>query len=129
MLSRFNTSTCQLPVSIADFALERKHLSANYGLGSDISSDQELPNYIPEVPKEYYDQYHLIFSHFNLDRKIARIGLNGRQKRSAGLTNDYRGSRQADDSWDSPEISRKKDHLQQIRTGSSKIPRSQHLLN
>jgi len=48
---------------------------------SDIKFNPELPNYIPEVPKEYYDQYHLIFSHFNLDKKIVRIGQNERQKR------------------------------------------------
>jgi len=96
---------------------------------SDISSDRELPHYIPDIPKEYYDQYHLIFSHFNLDRKIARIGQNERQRRSTRLTSDYRGSRQANEAWNSPEISRKTDHLQRISPISSKILRSQHLLN
>ena|SRR3989344_5475698 len=96
---------------------------------SDISSDRELPHYIPDIPREYYDQYHLIFSHFNLDKKIARIGMNERQRRSARLTNDHRGFRQAIDSWNSPEISRKTDHIQRITPIGSQIPRSQHLLN
>ena len=96
---------------------------------SDTTFDQELPNYIPEVPKEYYDQYHLVFSHFNLDKKIARIGMNERQRRATGLTNDYRGSRQAGDSWDSLEVSRKTNHIQRITPIGSKISRGQHLLN
>ena len=111
------------------FAKSEPVINSSFWNLSDTKFDQELPNYIPDIPKEYYEQYHLIFSHFDLDKKIVRIGRNERQKRSARLTNDYRGFRQANEAWNSTEISRKTGHIQRITPVGSKISRSQHLLN
>lgn len=89
----------------------------------------ELPNF-PEtdVPPEYFDKFHLIFSHFNLDRKIVRIGQNERQRRNA---NSIRGNGANDYSWHDlrgVRVSRKTNNYQHT-TISGKIPRSQNLLN
>lgn len=48
---------------------------------SETKYDQELPNDFI-IPSEYYDKYRLIFSHYHLDKKIGRIGMNESQKNS-----------------------------------------------
>lgn len=49
---------------------------------SDTNSHHELPNdYI--IPTEYHDRYRLIFSHYNLDAKLVRIGKNGKQRQKS----------------------------------------------
>lgn len=100
---------------------------------SDTVSERELPNdYI--IPSEYYDRYRLVFSHFHIDRKIGRIGLNGRQRLTkARRTADTRqGDGVSDDtrySFRGVRVSREADNLQQFLTASSEIPRSNNTLN
>jgi hypothetical protein len=92
-------------------------------------SHQELTDHI--VPKEYYDRYPLVFSHYHLDRIIVRIGMNEKQRNSTkhrGLANSTRSFGQIDDSWDSFAIPRGTDYLQQ-QILTSKVPTSSSLLN
>ena len=92
-------------------------------------SHQELTDHI--VPKEYYDRYPLIFSHYHLDRIIVRIGMNEKQRKATkyrGLTNSTRSFGQIDDSWNCLVIPRGADYLQQ-QVLTSKIPTSSNQLN
>lgn len=93
--------------------------------------DQELPNnYI--IPSEYYDRYRLIFSHYQIDRKIGRIGLNEKQRRKAktrGDSDSCRSFGSARETWNSVRIFRETDNLQQLEAISRQIVGSQHLLN
>ncbi|HJZ05864.1 MAG TPA: hypothetical protein VJ327_08485 [Patescibacteria group bacterium] len=96
-------------------------------------SHQELPSigngYI--VPKEYYDKYPLVFSHYHLDRIIGRIGMNEKQRKAITnrrITDSARAVRQLSDSWYSSDVSREGDYLQQ-QIITSKIPSSPNLLN
>lgn len=96
---------------------------------SDTIPNQELPNdYI--IPTEYYDRYRLVFSHFHLDRKIGRIGLNARQKRSRRTASDSsRNPAKVSQIWDSVRVSREADSIREFATVSSQEVRSQNLLN
>ena len=94
-------------------------------------SHQELNDHI--VPKEYYDRYPLIFSHYHLDRIIVRIGKNEKQKKAITGTSrrsadSERAYKQMDDSWYSSGIYRGTDCIQQ-QTIASKVPASHSTLN
>lgn len=39
----------------------------------------ELPNK-GIIPQEYYDKYPVIFRHYHMDKKLVRIGMNGKQR-------------------------------------------------
>lgn len=101
----------------------------NFLIVSFTDSHQELTDHI--VPKEYYDRYPLVFSHYHLDRIIVRIGMNEKQKKAItnrGFTNSQRTYRQVDDSWYSSGIYRGADYIQQ-QAIPNKISTSQNLLN
>lgn len=52
-------------------------------------SDYELTSdYI--IPAEYYDTHRLVFSHYQIDKKIVKIRKNGKQKNKK-FTNSGRG--------------------------------------
>src|SRR3989338_3260024 len=88
---------------------------------SDTKFDQELPNYIPDIPQEFFGQYHLIFSHFNLDKKIVRIGQNERQRRAGNNPNSYGSNRETNDTPDSLGLFRETNRNQKFPTINSKI--------
>lgn len=93
------------------------------------NSHHELTDHI--VPKEYYDRYPLVFSHYHLDRIIVRIGMNEKQRKAInhrGLTNSARSFGQNDDSWDSLALPRGTDYLQQ-QVLTSKVTTSSNLFN
>lgn len=100
---------------------------------SDTDSYRELPNdYI--IPAEYYDRYRLVFSHFHIDRKIGRIGLNEKQRRTAAkrASNSQRNDEVSYDtrySFRGVKLSSEADRLQQLLTTSSKDPRSYNQIN
>lgn len=96
---------------------------------SDTIPNQELPNdYI--IQTEYYDRYRLVFSHFHLDRKIGRIGLNEKQKRSRiTASNNSRSTTKVNQIWDSVRVSRETDYIREFATASSQEVRSQNLLH
>lgn len=82
------------------------------------NSHQELPSidngYI--VPKDYYDKYPLVFSHYHLDRIIVRIGMNEKQRKAINhgrVTDSARAVRQVSDSWYSSDLHREGDQIQQ----------------
>ena len=91
-----------------------------------MRSDQELP--INYIPKEYYDKYRLIFSHYNLDRKFARIGGNAKKKHKKKHTNGCRGFRQPyEKTNDSIGISGEERGIQKSYISSKIIKRSNFL--
>lgn len=95
----------------------------------DTKYHHELPSdYI--IPAEYYDRYHLVFSHYDLDKKLGRIGLNENQRRKSGtITNSRRSDREMAYSWHIVEVSGKEDYLRQIPIIGSKVTQGEHLLN
>lgn len=98
-----------------------------------VDSHQELPNdYI--IPSEYYDRYRLVFSHFDLDRILVRIGMNENQKRSKtnkGIRNPQvvRSTRKGDGYWSSIHLSREGHSLSQLEAVTSEVPQSQYNIN
>lgn len=62
--------------------------TTNYNAKKNVSetdSHQELPkDYI--IPRKYYDNYRLVFSHYKIDRKIARIGRHGKYERKGQIS-------------------------------------------
>jgi len=93
------------------------------------NSHHELSDHI--VPKEYYDRYPLVFSHYHLDRIIVRIGMNEKQRRSINyrkLADSARSFGQNNDSWDSIALPRGTNYLQQ-QVLTSKVATSSNLLN
>src|SRR3990167_6646906 len=100
---------------------------------SDTNSYQEHPGvgdgYI--IPTTYYDKYPLVFSHYHLDRVIARIGMNEKQRKAIinrGSADSTSGVRQATNAWYSPVLPRDRDRVRQSII-TSKIPASQNMLN
>lgn len=92
-------------------------------------SRQELTDYI--VPKEYYDRYPLVFSHYHLDRIIVRIGMNEKQKKAITtrkFADSKRAYRQVDDSWYSSGVHRGTNYIQQ-QAITSKVSTSHSPLN
>jgi hypothetical protein len=104
-------------------------------LQSETNFHQELPgkdDYI--IPAEYYDRYRLVFSHYHLDRKLVRIGSNGRQRKATEgrLTDSSRSGQEMDDprySIGEVSVSRETDYLQKFQTLASKISQGQRPLN
>lgn len=80
---------------------------------SAVIPHQELPDYI--IPTDYYDRYRLVFSHYHLDSKIARIGKNEKQKRSnQKIAFDNRLDTEVLNSWNSfrpIRVSREADYI------------------
>lgn len=98
-------------------------------LWSFTNSHQELTDHI--VPKEYYDRYPLVFSHYHLDRIIVRIGMNEKQRKAITdrrFTDSQRSLGQITDTWICSDLPRREDYFQQ-QIITSKIPASQNLLN
>lgn len=100
---------------------------------SEIDFHQELPNdYI--IPIEYYERYRLIFSHYNLDQKLVRIGMNENQKRSKtsqGIRNttDSRSIRKGDGYWNSIHLSREGNSIPELKAIPSEVSQSQYSVN
>lgn len=96
---------------------------------SEIKSDQELPNDFI-IRSEYYDRYRLVFSYYHLDRKLVRIGRNGKQKeKGRTITRRDRGFEELNDSWNGMEIFSEGNSIQEFPTVSSKISQGQHIVN
>lgn len=93
---------------------------------SGVYSDQELPTIIPE---DFYDKYRIVFSEYNLDKKIARIGLNEKQRRAQGVANDCRGIIALPDAGNRDGISGERYSLRQFGAVSGKIPQGQNFVN
>jgi len=91
--------------------------------------DQELTtDYI--IPAEYYDTHRLVFSHYQIDRKIVRIGRNGKQKNKDNkFTSRNRCFRPISQARDCVDVPRKGNRLPQLPTSSCQNAVSQHLLN
>lgn len=96
---------------------------------SDIIPHQELPSdYI--IPPEYYDRFRLVFTHFHIDRKIGRIGMNGRQKAkiNRSITLNSRSTQELSKTWSNVRVSRETSYHQYATLNSEEIG-SQYLLN
>lgn len=91
-------------------------------------SDSELPVSDHILP-EYYDKYRLVFSHYQLDRKIGRIGVNEYQKRFTRFTTSNRRADEPYDAWNNFDVSRKAAHIQRIDTTGRENSRSYRKLN
>ena len=97
---------------------------------SEIDYHQELPNdYI--IPSEYYEKYRLVFSHYNLDRKLVRIGMNENQKRSKtskGIRNTTinRSIRKGDGYWNSIHLSREENSIPELKAIPSEVSQGQY---
>jgi hypothetical protein len=119
-----------------------------------LSSHLELkPDYIP---KEYYDTYRLVFTHYHIDKIIVRIGRSGHLQHQAnggesykgiqgfeyfkqtqtenlskqrGLANGNRCIRPTNEVWDSPSLPRGGNRLHSLPPMPNKDTSSQHLLN
>lgn len=99
-----------------------------------IDSHQELRNdYI--IPSEYYDKYRLVFSHYDLDRKLVRIGMNENQKKrsqtSRGIrnTHTYRSVTVGDEYWNNIQLSREGHNLSQLEAITSEVSQSEYIIN
>jgi len=100
---------------------------------SESSSHQEIPDDFI-IPSEYYERYRLVFSHYHLDRKLVRIGLNENQKRSKaseGIRTAYgnRGFGKRSSVWSSVTVSREGYNLSRRQTLPSEVPKSQYNIN
>jgi hypothetical protein len=121
---------------------------------SDLTSQQELKaNYIP---KEYYDTYRLVFTHYHIDKIIVRIGRSGHNQYKTNEREPYKGIqgfeyfkqiqtgnfakqrglaksngcfRPTSEVWDSTNLPRGRDRLHSLPPMSNKDTSSQHLLN
>ncbi len=96
---------------------------------SDLSSHLELtPDYIP---KEYYDTYRLVFTHYHIDKIIVRIGHNAKQAEKFTPTFGSDGKTNVTwNSFGSFELSSPADYFQKtLSKDGSKRACGQHLLN
>lgn len=100
---------------------------------SESSSHQELPDDFI-IPSEYYEKHRLVFSHYHLDRKLVRIGLNENQKRSKasqriGIADSHGSFRAGNAVWSSITISREGHNLSQLKTFPREVTKSQYNIN
>lgn len=91
-----------------------------------MSSHQELPTIIPE---EFYDKYSVVFSEFNLDKKIVRIGRNEEQSRTTRLAYDTRGIIRITNERNNSRISGERYSLQKLNSISSKVSQGNGAIN
>jgi len=108
------------------------------------------------IPKEYYDTYRLVFTHYHIDKIIVRIGRSGHNQhktnegelhksiqgfeyfkqiqagnlsKQRGFTKSSRCIRPISEVWNSSNLPRGGNRFQELLPMSDKDTSSQHLLN